>query len=332
MRTGVNRRQIMAGLAAGAVSACSLPARSEVLVSLAGAARSEVNGVWIWVQAFAEVLRNGGVSVEVSPNSALGNELDRTELTGLGLLHVNDSGSTELSEFSDAYRASGLPFVFDSMAHFDRFLQAPAFLDRLGEELAPAGLVFADAALLGGMSGLFTARTPVASVADVENLRLRAMGRLDLMMIEAIGASGVQVAWEEVPQALQTGIAEGYFNPPLAPVMFGHGSQIGHFSELRLGAAHRAIVLSQAWLDSLDSERRRLVDNAVRAGHAANRAWAVAGQERERAALLGIGVEIYTPTQEDRQVFVDRVRAAYPDMASPEAVAFVSAIAEQTRS
>ena len=69
------------------------------------------------------------------------------------------------------------------------------------------------------MSGLFTARTPIHEIADVERLRLRAMGRLDLLMIEALGASGVQVAWEEVPQALQTGIAQGYFNPPLAPVL-----------------------------------------------------------------------------------------------------------------
>ena len=69
----------------------------------------------------------------------------------------------------------------------------------------------------------------------------RAMDRRDLVLIETFGASGVQVAWEETPQALQTGIASGYFNPPLAPVLFGHGAYLKYFTDLRVAPAHRLI-------------------------------------------------------------------------------------------
>jgi len=326
------RRAVLAAGGALAVTACGAPGpRRDVLAALAGAANSPVNGVWIWMDAFARTLRGAGLSVEISANSALGSEPDRTEMTGLGLLHANDAGITELVAYSDAYRAPGLPFLLDDIGHFERFIAAPGFRSWLDRELEPAGLVFADAALLGGMSGLFTARTPVREIADVERLRLRAMGRLDLLMIEALGASGVQVAWEEVPQALQTGIAQGYFNPPLAPVLFGHGSQIGYFLDLNMSAAHRAVVLSARWLDSLTPEGRAATERAVAAGHRANRDWARNGRAREMAALAGIDIEVLEPDSELRRIFAERVRDAYPRMAPPEAVDRFLALARETR-
>ncbi|MEA1942519.1 MAG: TRAP transporter substrate-binding protein DctP [Pseudomonadota bacterium] len=333
MTGGRTRRAVLAAGGALAVTACGAPGpRRDVLAALAGAANSPVNGVWIWMDAFARTLREGGMSVEVSANSALGSEPDRTEMTGLGLLHANDAGITEVMAYSDAYRAPGLPFLLDDIDHFERFIAAPEFRAWLASELDPAGLVFADAALLGGMSGLFTARTPIRQIADVERLRLRAMGRLDLLMIEALGASGVQVAWEEVPQALQTGIAQGYFNPPLAPVLFGHGSQIGYFLDLNMSAAHRAILLSARWLDSLTPQRRALVDRAVAAGHRANRDWARNGREREMAALAGIDIEVIQPDPALRRTFAERVRGAYRHMAPPSAVDRFLAMARESRS
>lgn len=331
MRAELDRRRALTLLGAAGVAACTPPARPDVLAALAGAAQSHVNGVWIWMEAFANTLRDAGLTVDILPNAALGSEPDRTELTALGLLQINDAGVTELAAYSQIYRAVTLPFLFDSMVHFDRFLSAPEFRAELDEELARVGLIFADVALLGGMSGLFTARTRVSDLSDLQTLRLRAMGRTDLLLIEALGASGVQVAWEEVPQALQTGIAQGYFNPPLAPVMFGHGSQIGHFTDLRIGAAHRAIVLSKRWFDTLTSETRAAVEAAIRAGRSANRSWAQIGLSREREALEGIGVETTVPLAADRDEFVERARLAYPRMAPPRAVEHILAIADETR-
>lgn len=314
MSSGWTRRSVLAAGTGLAVAACDVGQR-DVLVALAGAGNSPVNGVWIWMEAFARTLRGAGLNVEISANSALGNELDRTELTGLGLLHVNDSSAAELIAFSSAYRALSLPFLLDDIAHFERFIAMPDFHGWLSAELAPAGLVFCDAALLGGMSGLFTARMPVTRVDDLRRLRLRAMGRMDLLTIEALGASGVQVAWEEVPQALQTGIAEGYINPPLAPVLFGHGSQINHFLDLNMTVAHRPVVLSARWLEALSSEQRVAVNSAVTAGRRANRDWARDGRDREMTALAEIGVTVTAPDPALRAAFAARARAAYPSMA-----------------
>ena len=115
--------------------------------------------------------------------------------------------------FSEAYVVAQLPFLFRDLDQFDRLLEDESFMAEVNERLARAGLVLVDAAFLGGMSGLFTTQRPVRSLKDMRGLRLRAMGPARSGADRGFGASGVQVAWEETPQALQTGIASGYFKP-----------------------------------------------------------------------------------------------------------------------
>jgi TRAP-type C4-dicarboxylate transport system substrate-binding protein len=329
VRAGTDRRALLAGMAGVVVSACT-PASGpdRVRIAVAGSDNRQYNGVAIWVAAFAEVLKQRGMSPAVSYNSALGGEADRTELLSLDLLQVNDAGFTEIEAYAPLYRAVMLPFLVKDIAQFDRMLADTAFRRDIDQQLAAIGLRFADAALLGGMSGLFTAKRPVRTVADLRGMRVRAMGNLDLRTIEALGASSVQVAWEEVPQALQTGVAQGYFNPPLAPVLFGHGSQIDYYTELNTTASHRPILLSARWLDGLTPEQRHTVDAAVNAGHEANRRWARDGYSREMEALAGIGIEVIRPSAEARDEFAARVRAAYPRMTSAPIYQRALALAE----
>lgn len=322
----LHRRKVLLGLT-GALVACSGGAPDQtVRIMLAGSRNEKVNGVWIWAKRFAEVLNARGIKADVSFNGSLGSEADRSELTALGLATVNDTGTSELVARTDAYTPVGLPFFFRSVEQFDRFMADPEFLGPVQAALEPSGLRVADTALLGSMSGLFTSDIRIRTVEDLAGVRLRAMGRTDLAMIEALGASGVQVAWEEVPQALQTGIAQGYFNPPLAPVMFGHGSQIHHFCALRSGIAHRVITFSNRWYGSLSSDRIRSVQLALVEAHEANRIWAQRGYEDEMKALEGIGIEVITPTAEERARFAERARTAYPRIISPEAVKAAEAL------
>ena len=98
-----------------------------------------------------------------------------------------------------------------------------------------------------------------------------------------------------------------------------------------MSAAHRAVVLSERWLDSLAPEGRAAVDAAVAAGHRANRDWARNGREREMAALAGIDIEVLEPDAELRRIFAERVRNAYPRMAPPAAVDRFLTLAGETR-
>ncbi len=325
----ISRRSVLA--AAAVLGGCETPPRAEILAALAGAKNAELNGIWIWLSTFAATLQAGGMSVEVSANSALGGESERTELSALGLLHVNDANIQEVSAFSSTYVALELPFLIDSFDHFQRFVDAPDFRSAVNLELSRSGMVFADAALLGGASGLFTVGRAVRTPDDLRGMRLRGSDARSLVLIEAFGASSVQVAWEEVPQALQTGIASGYLNPPIAALLFGHGSQLDYFVDLRTSIAHRAIVMSRRWLDRLNADQLALVERGTQAARIANRAWAEERRRRELSALTEVGIEVISLSAEARRAFVARGLGSYQRMAAPDVISGAVAAAQRTR-
>ena len=49
---------------------------------------------------------------------------------------------------------------------------------------------------------------PVASLADLKGLKVRASGRMTAKFLEALGAEGINVAFSEVPGALQKGVVD----------------------------------------------------------------------------------------------------------------------------
>ncbi len=311
MSRGWDRRSFIKVATALTVTGCSPAQPHQVRFALAGTPNAGWNGVWIWMRACVDAMAKAGLATSLSTNAALGREEDRTELTGLGLLNLNDAGISEATALSETYVVAQLPFLFRDLVHFEQLLKDQSFLSEVNDKLARAGLVLIDAAFLGGMSGLFTTQRPVRTIEDMRGLRLRAMDRRDLVLIETFGASGVQVAWEETPQALQTGIASGYLNPPLAPVLFGHGAYLKYFTDLRIAPAHRLILASSKWMNSLGASEREAVEAAFAAGRAANRKWSQERLQSDLQLLKDSGIETVEVSQEARNTFRDVARTAY---------------------
>ena len=167
-----NRRGFLASAMALALTACDAGEGASLRASLAAAPNPDSNGVWIWLRACLESLRQAGVTMNLSANGALGREEDRTEMTGLGLIQINDSSISEATALSDLYVAAQLPFLFEDLEAFDRLFSNAAFMSTVNADLRRAGVRLIDAAFLGGMSGIFTSRQPVRTLSDMKGLRL----------------------------------------------------------------------------------------------------------------------------------------------------------------
>jgi TRAP-type C4-dicarboxylate transport system substrate-binding protein len=296
------RRTLAAWLAVAAVALAT--ARAEPLdfkLGMSTPTDPVRNGVYVWIKAFSDVIERDGGRVRVYANSSLGGEKERMDQLAIGRLEVNETGGDELARLSTLFHASLEPFVIDSYAQWDDLLEATDFLPTVNRELADDDLVLLDYAYTGEMAGLFTHATPVHRIEELRPLRLRILSASDLNLLNAWGVHGVRVAWEEVAQALQTGMVDGYLNPPIVAVMFGHGNVLDYFTDLRIGPSARLIVVSRRWYESLGTTERQLFDRAVRAGRAANRAWREAAGARERAAVEKIGIKWIEPTPSARE-------------------------------
>lgn len=303
----------------------------DVKIGMSTPLDAERNGVYVWTRAFGDALERAGARVRIYPNSALGGEKERMDQVAIGLLEVNDTGGDELTRLSPLFHAQR-PFEVESYEHLDRLIGHTGFLAAVNEELADDDLILLDFAYTGEMVGLLTRGKPVRRIEDLRDMRLRILSAADLNLLEAWGVRGVRVAWEEVAQALQTGMVDAYLNPPIVAVMFGHGNVLDYFTDLRMGPSARVIVTSRRWYESLAPDMRAAFDEGVREARAANRAWTRAAMKRERGLLEKAGIEWIEMDQADREAWRALTRnIARTRWETPEAEARLKSMIEASR-
>ncbi len=129
------------------------------------------------------------------------------------------------------------------------------------------------------------------------------------------------MSWAEVPNALQTGVADGYLNPSFVPLLFGHTDFLKHFTDARVSPSLRSTIVSEDWYQGLSDEDRATVDAAAAAANAANREW-LKTQDVVFGQLEAAGVEIVKLSEEARAEFRAASGPAYESgLLTPEQIA-----------
>lgn len=296
---------IFSRIAAPAVAlgvALASPAVAQVKIALDSPADLQTSGTYVWVHAFGQVLADAGMSVEEFERGSLGNEEERIDQVSQGLLEVSLSDVKAAGALDPTIMAIMLPYFFEDTAQLDHALLEGGMLEHINGNTTPKGVRVLDIAFIGGGAGIFNTEHPVNTVADLADLRMRALDQVQIAIFGAWGTQGTIVAWDEVPNALQTGVANGYVNPPIVPLMFGHTNFIKYFTDAELVPSSRAIVASEAWYSGLSDEEKATVEAAVVAGRAANREW-LGGQGAVIDQLVAAGIEVTTLTPEARAEF-----------------------------
>jgi len=319
-----------------ALTGCTRPGWSslaqDVKIGMSTPASLEHNGVYVWIRTCADELEKAGLGTRVYPNSTLGGDRERTYQMQLGLLDVNATGGDEIGRWSPMIAATARPFLISSYDHMSRLLSQTPYIERVSAELRPYGLELIDMAYTASMVGLFTRGSPVHEMDDLRRLRLRVLSEADFALLRAWKVRGVQVAWEEVAQGLQTGIIDAYLNPPNIALMFGHGSVLDYFTDLRMGPAGRLVVASTQWLDSLSPNERDRVQGAFAAARVANRDWTATTLSADRVNLERAGIEWIELDAGARHEWVEASAVIPPgDWETPEASEQYLEWVEQTR-
>jgi TRAP-type C4-dicarboxylate transport system substrate-binding protein len=179
---------------------------------------------------------------------------------------------------------------------------------------------------VGGFGGLSNTKKPVNTPEDLKGLRIRAMDKTQAQYLEAWGANTVIVPWAEIYNALQTGIADGYLNPAVVPLLFKHTEVLKYYSDLRHSPPLRLAICSEDWYKKLKPDQKKIVDDAAAKATAANRAWQVQIDKTGLEDLEKAGTKITRNTTEQRAQFSKLVRPVYEKIVGREvAEAFVKA-------
>ncbi|WP_199178627.1 TRAP transporter substrate-binding protein [Acidimangrovimonas sediminis] len=307
----------------------ALPARAEVKVALDSPPDMKQSGTYVWAHTFSDYLNSHGVKATEYPRNSLGEESERLDQVSTGVLEVSMSDAQSAGRLDGTIYGAMMPFFLKGPEQLDEALYKGGMLKRINAGTTPHGVRVLDLVHLGLASGIFTTKVPVRSFADFSKVRMRALDKVQLATFAAWGGTGTVVSWSEVPNALQTGVAGGYINPPFVPLLYGHTAFIKYFTDLKIAPSIRIAIASEDWYEGLSDDQRKIVDQATEAAHKANRDW-LAGRAHVLKDLEAAGITVIEPSPEERQKFRDASEQIYEKVEMPKGAlaAWKAAIAQ----
>src|SRR5438552_1508891 len=205
---------LVAALALAAVAA--RPAGAQAPITLVGAVQFNddhaFNKTLLKFEELVKKYYGKPVTFRLHRNSELGLEKDYFAFMSQGLsVDYAVVAPSHMSTFSRAAPLMDMPFLFRDLDHWNKVLDGDA-LQPIADDVARK----ADVRLIGYAGGgvrNIIARRPVRTMAELRNLPIRVMGApIQTRMFQAITAAPTVIAYNEVYNAIQTGVIQGAEN------------------------------------------------------------------------------------------------------------------------
>lgn len=155
---------------------------------------------------------NGSIAIELFPANQLGSPPEQLEQTILGAVDMNLPTHGGLDKYERAFGTVMTPFAFSSYENAHEILDGP-FTDWTAPLLEAQGLVMLSHWEYG-FRNITNSQRPINSPDDVKGLKLRTPPELQIVAaMEGLGASTTQIAFPELPNALNQSVVDGQENP-----------------------------------------------------------------------------------------------------------------------
>jgi tripartite ATP-independent transporter DctP family solute receptor len=159
-----------------------------------------------------EKATNGRYSIQMFPSMQLGGEKEMIEQAQVGALQIARISVGPMGPIVDELNVFNMPFVFKDEAQMRKVIDGPIgqeMLDKLSN--SPARLI-ALGWMDAGTRNVYSDK-PVTKPADLKGMKIRMMGNpLFVETMNAMGGNGIAMGFNELHQALQSGVVDGAEN------------------------------------------------------------------------------------------------------------------------
>jgi len=324
-------KKILTTMAAGLLTAA--PAFADEIKIAVGCPPVPACSDWVYAEDLAASLREDGLEATVFTGGSLGKDPELVDQLSQGLLQFALTNFVMINEVDNSIMGFLAPYMFDDMEHFFRATQDTdsELLAGIRESMEAQGIAIAGLPGLGGTMGVFNDERPITKVSDLEGIRLRAIDASQNQLFQYWGVQGVVVDMPEFSGALQQGIVDGYFNPPVVALIFRHTELMPHYTDIGAGTPFRAALMSADWYADLDDDTKAKVDKAIDTANAKNREWTLAAAASEIEGLKKAGAIVSELEPGAVEDFKTRSIKAWEVLMPPEDIEAFQALAAETR-
>ena len=258
-----------------------------------------------------EKATNGRLSIQMYPSMQLGGEKEAIEQAQVGAIQFARVSVGALGPVIDDLNVFNMPYLFRDTKHMQKVIDGP-----IGQELMDkvtnnpkAGLV-ALAFMDAGARSLYDTKKPIKSLADLKGMKFRVMGNpMFVDMMNSLGGNGVSMGYDQVFNALQTGVVDGAENNPPSFVFDNH-YQVAKFYTLdeHLIVPEMVVFSKKTW-DALSKEDQALL---VKFGKEMQQEERVLWEKYEKEAMDKARAAGITITEiSDKKAFQDAVKPVW---------------------
>jgi TRAP-type C4-dicarboxylate transport system substrate-binding protein len=210
-----------------------------------------------------------------------------------------------MAVFSESIPLMDMPFLFRDLEHWDAVLSSNA-LKPLEDDLREAAGIVIVGYHGGGVRNLASA-DPVKNMEDLAGHRMRVMGApIQAQTFAATGAAPSAIAYNEVYNAIQTGVIAGFENEAASIQNLKFYEVAPHISLTQHTITVRPIVMSAATFDALPADLQDAIMIAGRAAGAFGRALE-SGQDGQKLQEMIDAGQIFVTEFEGREQMLELV-------------------------
>lgn len=269
---------------------------------------------------FAELVNDksgGRIKVEVFPASQLGEEKAVIEQVQLGAIELTRVSTGALGGFNKEYEVFSLPYIFNSDEHLWKFLDSDkgkALLDSL-ESSRMKGLAYYSS----GARNFYSSK-PITSIADMKGLKVRVIqNKVNIDLMEALGANATPMAYGEVFGALQTGVIDAAENNYPSYDTSNHYQQAKNLILDQHQRVPEVLLVSKITWDKLSDADKKIISEAAQESVATQRAEWDRFEKQSEEKIKAAGVTItevkdFTPWREAVKPVIEKYRVDYNDI------------------
>jgi tripartite ATP-independent transporter DctP family solute receptor len=258
-----------------------------------------------------EQATNGRISVQMYPSMQLGGEKEAIEQAQVGALQLARVSVGALGPVVDDLNVFNMPYLFRNTAHMQKVIDGP-----IGQELLDKVTSNPKAGLVGlcwmdaGARSLYDTKKPIRNIEDLKGMKFRVMGNpMFVDMMNSLGGNGVAMGYDQVFNALQTGVVDGAENNPPSFVFDNHYTVAKYYTLDEHLIVPEILLMSKKTWDSLSPADQALVKKFAREAQAEER---VLWQKYEKDAMdkaRAAGIQVIEVA--DKKPFQDAVKPVW---------------------
>lgn len=261
-------------------------------------------------KAYVEDQTNGAIEVEIYPNSELGDGPEVLEAMQANTIQMTVVHDGPVSALYPPMGVFQLPFLFNSHAEAWTVYDSD-YTKKLGEAMREATGIRLLGMADNGIRHLTNSKRPIEKLEDCAGLTIRIQpSPVYNAIIGGIGANPVEVAWAELPAALQQGVADGQENG-ITNILAANLYETQKYATLdgHVYSYHAYLISDEFW-NSLTPEQQEIVQQGVELAKWVHRGMTAYQDDTAKMVLQEKGVIVSELSPEEVQRFRDATQPA----------------------